>query len=306
MNKLNLIDHTGKQAALLSLIEIGLGSILHSLRLPFSGHSLSLNQSFLLSRAALSVRQAPGARFVPAYMSNIAAILKSLAPAGKKLTPMLAISAQGSLFTLGLIVFGINPVGIVTGSILLSLWAFIQPVLLYYLLYGKTIIHIADYFYEKLDKVFPLNSDILIAVLLSVVLVKVCLSIVVAFLALRLPDDFVESQYKRIIQKAKAAPKYNHFLKQSPHRQSIPSNMRLAFFDLCNPLFLFSLVVTCFFFIFTKTEITQTIWILLRPIAVGYVLFLCIRLLPIERLFADDPRKFSQSMRSALRHLKEF
>lgn len=305
MQDKNLINHVGKQAALLSAIEIGLGSVLHSFRIPFSGHTLSLNQGFLMTRATLARKQEPAARFIPVHMGNIAALLKSLSPAGKKLTPMLAISAQGFLYSLGVIVFGLNTVGILVGMLLLSLWAFLQPVLLYYLLYGKTIIHIADYFYEKMAKVFPLTPEILLSVLAIVIVTKVILGQIVAILAMRLPGNFVNEQYDFLVAKAKKAPRFQRLLTEDHNKPKFFANAKLALVDLCNPLFIFSLFVTAFFFIFTQTNSTPLIWILMRPIAIGYLLFLLVRIFPVERLFANSHTRFSQSLQIAVRHLRE-
>src|SRR5690606_26328753 len=119
-------EEIGKKAALLSSIEIGLGSILHGLRLPLAGHLLSLNQGFILTRATLEIEDSKS----PALISATSAILKSLSPAGKKLTPMLALSVQGQLFNLGPLLLGNNPVGRSLGMILLCIWGFIQPLAL--------------------------------------------------------------------------------------------------------------------------------------------------------------------------------
>ena len=47
------IELIGKYSAGLSLIEVALGSLLHALHIPFAGNFLSLNQGYLLCRAAL-------------------------------------------------------------------------------------------------------------------------------------------------------------------------------------------------------------------------------------------------------------
>src|SRR4029079_1686198 len=46
----------GHDEALLSCVEVGLGSLIDALHVPLGGHLLSLNQSFLLSRSALRTR----------------------------------------------------------------------------------------------------------------------------------------------------------------------------------------------------------------------------------------------------------
>ncbi|MGZ3688544.1 MAG: hypothetical protein ACXVBW_09600, partial [Bdellovibrionota bacterium] len=132
------VIEAGASAATLSAVEVGIGSFCHAFHVPLSGHLLSLNQGFLLSRAVIHAKEhGTRHRFLPSTISNVAATLKSLSPAGKKLTPMLAISAQGMLYNLGTLILGANAAGILLGSLLLSLWAFAQPVLFYALLFGK-------------------------------------------------------------------------------------------------------------------------------------------------------------------------
>src|SRR5262245_25316383 len=115
------IDVCGTYAALLSASEIGLGSILHTFQVPFSGHFLSLNQIFILSRASTEVGR-NGSLLIPGSISFIAAALKSLSPSGKKLTPMLAIGMQGILFNTGIVLIGHNIAGRIFGACIASLW----------------------------------------------------------------------------------------------------------------------------------------------------------------------------------------
>ena len=72
-------------------------------------------------------------------ISFITAVMKSLSPAGK-LGPMMSISSQGLLYSLGVFVGGVGTTGKVIGMILLSLWAFIQPFISYFLMYGAEIL----------------------------------------------------------------------------------------------------------------------------------------------------------------------
>ncbi len=126
---------TSTYGTLLAVTEIGLGSILHSMHIPFSGTVLSLNQCFLLSRAT-ALHRAP---FVAASISNSAALLKSLSPAGKRFRPMLAISMQGLLYSLGICIFGSNFLGRCFGAVLLSFWSFIQSAFILWFIYGSLL-----------------------------------------------------------------------------------------------------------------------------------------------------------------------
>ena len=228
--------------AILSIAEIGLGSFLHGLKLPLSGQILSLNQIFILCRASIHIRN----KDAPGQISTTAALLKSLAPAGKKLTPMLAISLQGQLFSLGLVVFGNNILGRIIGAIASGLWAYIQPLCLYLILFGKDLIYMSEYFIRKLSKVIEVQPENLLIFLFSFIFLKLLLSILCVFLAHFLKTKSLEKIDNWTLKQSKAAlPKIS---------KSKGSNIKLAIKDTFNPLFIFSLLLSLIFFIFAKSN----------------------------------------------------
>ena len=135
----NSLDRVSHYSAFLSLVEIGFGSIVHGLKIPFGGQLMSLNQGAVLSHATRNIEHKTFSSLM--MISTVAAVMKSLSPAGNKLGPMLSISVQGSLFASGVFLFGKNLFGVVLGMILLSLWAFIQPLMVGYLFFGKNYYH---------------------------------------------------------------------------------------------------------------------------------------------------------------------
>ncbi|MGZ3720341.1 MAG: hypothetical protein ACXWR1_18480, partial [Bdellovibrionota bacterium] len=176
------IELIGKYSAALSVIEVALGSVLHSFHIPFSGNFLSLNQGFLLCRASVEARQGNLGR-VGYGISNVSAVLKSLSPAGKKLGPMLSLSVQGLLFSAGEFLFGSNLAGWMLGMALLSLWTFIQPILTYYLFFGSELFKALGYLVEK---TLPYHGLLLRQVLwafAAVVTVKILAGMALAWLA---------------------------------------------------------------------------------------------------------------------------
>lgn len=67
-------------AVTLSIVEIGLGSVVHGFKIPFGGHVLSLNQGMFLSRAmAFALSRREGFRLAN-EISLIASFMKSLSP----------------------------------------------------------------------------------------------------------------------------------------------------------------------------------------------------------------------------------
>ena len=309
--KQNVTHWVGRQSAILSIVEMGLGGLLHGLKIPFTGYFLSLNQAFILSRTSLKLGEVdlPSARLAPASVSNITAILKSLSPAGKKLTPMLAISAQGWLFTVGTYFFGPRFLGVMTGSVLLSLWGFLQPILIYYLLFGETILYVGEYFYEKLNRFLDFDQQQLLITLAVVISVKVLFAVLVSFAACFISDEKVNHYQDKLIDLGKKR-KSNKALNQDKKTLEKTSKVKLAFNDLMNPLFLFSLLLTFLFFVFVQASVTQTIWALLRPIAIGFVLFYLIRWVSFDKMicYLSKTRfeRFSRSFQTAIQTLKEF
>jgi hypothetical protein len=257
------VKNLGEYGAILALMEVGAGSLIHGLAIPFGGHFLSLNQGYLLSRAVLKTNDPSLA--IP--VSNIAAVLKSFSPAGKKFGPMLSLSIQGFLFRLGLIL-GVNRIGIVTGMILLSFWGFIQPFITYYLLFGKTLILAASFWVKEILQIFSATEETLLSLIITVILLKAILAIVVGLLSFRKKNEslaVIESK-KLESKPAKGSP----FL--------------LALRDLTKPLFLISLLLTGIFIYFTQHEWTEVLWYLLRPIGIGFIFFYFSRTLTLDRL----------------------
>lgn len=261
-----------KYTALLSIIEVALGSFLHSFKIPLSGHFLSLNEGFLLTRASLEIEE----KNAPAMIGVASALLKTLSPAGKKLTPMLAISAQAHCFSFGLYLLGNNFMGRCLGIILLSLWAFIQPIGIYFLIFGKQILDVAHYFLDKLSSVFVVSMDNLFQILLILIFTKIIISIIICILAHKMKHTTFDKYIRW-------ASKYT--IKPNPKKEkSVKNPYSGAFKDLLNPLFLISIILSILFFLFVENQNAKSIWIILRPITIGYLVFLIIRIFPVENL----------------------
>ena len=292
------VEVIGTYGALLSGVEIGLGSILHSFKIPLAGHFLSLNEAFLLSRALDRGRSLRQGRTLPFSVANIAALLKSLSPAGQKLEPMLAISAQGLLFTIGTILFGANLAGAVLGSILLGLWGFLQPVAIYYLLFGQTLIQVVDYIYKKTHEAFHFEAADLYRVLATMILVKAVASVAVAILAFKISPEKASLYESKMTRSGGSIRSTRH-----------ASLVRSAFSDLLNPLFVVSIFVTSAFLFLTQVKASQAFWILVRPIVIAFALFYLVRRISFERLIFRLEKSgfsgFGKALAKAIKLLKD-
>jgi len=278
------VDAVGKSAAILAAVEVGLGSLLHGLHIPFAGKLLSLNQTFLLSW--FSRIHPESDRGFAAKTSAITALLKSLSPMGKKLTPMLGISSQGILFSVGVFIFGNTMVGSMLGSLLAGTWAFIQPVLLYFVIYGMTLFKIVDFYINAANKWFTVSPHNLLLAVTVLVLIKLLLHVVFAVLAWKIKPIKIESYIFKATQAVKTS--------MAANPKSALEGVRS---DLTQPLFVFSLCLTLVFLVFSESDRKQIILGILRPLATALICFLCIRLLPLEKIK-------SESLKRALKYLK--
>ncbi len=235
-------SHAAKFSAALSLIEVGLGSFLHALHVPFRGQVLSMNQGFLLSRASFTgaASRREGMR-LSNLISLTAACLKSLSPAGKTLTPMLAISIQGLLFSVGQAIGGVSLVGHSIGISLISLWALTQGLVLGWLLNGEVFLRALGY---AIDQLGFERAEWIVGIGVFLLLV---LGVVLVFFSQRMTPE--------------AWKKY-----EARFTRSTPASARSGF-SIPGTAFI-SVGVTLLFIYFTQSPEARTIWIWIRPIAV--------------------------------------
>lgn len=266
---------TGVYAGLLSLVEIGLGSVLHAFHVPFSGTFLSLNQSSFLTRVVKLNKASVGARTLAYRVSTVTALLKSLSPAGKKLLPMLAISAQGCFFSLGTLVLGPSLLGCSVGAALASSWGIFQPLAVNALVFGSAlgkdkILAALNFF--KLDW-----NDL--ALIIGVALVfKATVSVVLSFLCWRASSNEQALIHQTLLKLGARGFSRKNELQDSNE----VSAWKRAFRELFRPLFLVPFALTSLFLFFSESSKTAMIWSLLRVVTTGYLFFLAVRLFPLS------------------------
>lgn len=268
-------DITAFYAMQLSLMEVGLGSILHALHLPFSGFFLSLNQCFVLNRALIfsNSTDSSAVRFMPMTISNTAAIIKTLSPNGKKFTPMLAISMQGLLFNIGVILFGKNLPGRCLGSLLLSLWPMIQPMIVYGMIYGSIFWDMTAYYRQIISKLPWLDGIDLQMLAFGYIFVHLALTLGICLLTHLLPTRMLE-RYDRYIMSDRLSLQ-NPL--ETTKKSSFLQRLRGVWKDFTSPFFLFSLILSGFFFYATTHSLGSFFLAFLKLMAIAFVTFFILR-----------------------------
>lgn len=263
-----------KYSALLAVAEVGLGSLIHSIGLPFGGHLLSLNEGVILMMASKRARGRRHAVALASGISSVSAVLKGFSPAGKKLTPMLAICCQGLLYSLGIAALGVNLLGAVVGMCLLSLWGFLQPLLIAYLIFGKTLFEAALKVWRDLASALAIPVELGAWLLLGLVLLKLAIALVLAGLVWLGGDSLEESYENNVYSIRDRLP----VARPMPARGPVVG----AFHDLMTPWFLLSLALSVAFFLYGEHPAGTQIWIyVLRPLAIGWLFFWMVRALPL-------------------------
>ena len=248
-----------KKAAQLSIAEIGLGSIGHGFKIPLTGHVLSLNQlGFLLN--ALNRDLLP--RYSTFEISSIAAILKSFSPAGQKLGPMLSIAMQGFLFWFSTVILGTGIIGQIFGALLMSLWAFIQPLITLFFIYGPDLTKLYDFYIEKSKDDYAFIALAVMYALVVVLVVKLITAVVFTVLSYKYKKEIrvINSNVGILNESAKPISTFKAVVK-----------------DLTRPLFLLSFILMSVFIWQVNGSYSQKIWMSLRPLAIAFVLFYIIR-----------------------------
>lgn len=271
------IDVAGVNGALLSMIEIGLGSLLHAFHVPFGGFFLSLNQGFILSRVIKMHRGEWHAKTLPMHISNITALLKSLSPAGNRLGPMIAIAMQGLFFNSGIFVLGANLWGCLLGMTLLCLWSYLQIALYFYLMFGKKLVDVVNFNFQEIQAVFPFEAKGVGLALALLVLIKIFLGAVFVILAFALSERRFQKYQSRIL-------KAYHPQKTLATQQNLRPALVASVKDLLSPLFLMTFTIVAMFFVLSGTPWQEAAFYLIRPLAVGFLLFFSIRILPMQKI----------------------
>ncbi|MCB0348337.1 MAG: hypothetical protein KDD37_05850 [Bdellovibrionales bacterium] len=263
--------HIGDYAALQSLTEVGLGSFLHALHIPFAGHFLSINQAVLLTFACKKTDSTKTAIKTSLAISNIAALLKSLSPMGKRLTPMLAISAQGFLYSLGF-VLGRNILGVSLGIFLLSIWGFVQPLLLAYFIFGEKLFLAIEKLWMDLSNLLSIDQTYGIWILVSVVLIKIVVGILIGIYVWRSKSEF-ETRYLNKIRNIKVITPNKK--KQNPFIGALK--------DSLSPWVLVSLTLSVSFMWVSEGSTYFELWLYsLRAFALAWLFFWGLRSYPMS------------------------
>jgi hypothetical protein len=254
-----------KSTAHLALVEIVVGSFGHGFKIPLTGTFLSFYQLYVCL-GMLIRHKAP--RISVFNVSVIVALLKTLSPFGKKITPMIAITVQGFLLWLGTSVLGHGVFGMVLGSILFVSWSLIQTALGYLILYGFDFFKMIEFVQQEIGTVSYLSVYVIV---IGYWLFRIAVGLGFVFYLLSsrnsnevwsLSEAGLARWQKKINadSEARAMPVWRKSLK-----------------DLLNPFFFISLILMSLFHFYKDTSTSQVIWFVCRTLGFGFFMFYLLR-----------------------------
>lgn len=252
--------------------EATVGSALHETRVPFTGLFLSIVQSLVMMYAGDRLTDRSRLMWVP----FISAGLKALSPYGGRLRPMLGITVQGFLFTIATTIFGWNVFGILVAGWFVGAWAALQGVVLQYIFIGENLFPAVDTVIRWASSQLHLNvPGVITLVFLWMILCGSLSAFITMFAWLR--RHKVPARLTAMLSKGTrgvggnfAAPTWG-------------AAIRKGLRDLLRPLFWAPVIVVAAVVVMTGSSWEQGMWIVVRAVTVGWVLF------SVARLF--DPRK---------------
>jgi hypothetical protein len=203
--------------------------------------------------------------------------MKALSPAGAKIQPMLAIATQGVLYSIGVGVFGVSTPGVAFGMALLSVWAFVQPLLFAGALFGAKFFEAVESAWIGVAQWIGNPERLGIGIIVGAVVTKAIAAIVVGIVAwlsgARSGNRFEAIYFERTKKwQEKWIPRGF-----SPATLSgTQSPMISALLDLMNPWFLLSFAFSAAFV--AATGGGKATWLYLaRTITVSGLLFYFVR-----------------------------
>ncbi len=260
-------------AVMQAFSEVGLGSVIHGYKIPFGGHFLALLQGTLLSLYLETRKQKhlPYTHFDPFHVGVVASFLKSLSPMGKRLTPMLAISMQAFLFSCG------SWFSLYLGMTALCLWGFIQPVLIYVLMFGEPLVQAVELFLKRTDTLSNWISSSLIGGVLVVAILKIILGWLVVYKIQKgeIFKEQVETRVREFVTKSRAPI------------QRTGSSQRDFMKMVFSIPFLLSWAGVILFLYFSgeeKESLSTWVWVIIRPIAIVALIVFLFPKIPLESL----------------------
>ncbi len=249
----------------LSSVEIIVGSLGHGFKIPFTGTALSFYQLYICLGLIIRSKTKSISVF---NVSVVVALMKTLSPFGKKITPMMAITVQGFLLWLGTSLLGDSLAGMAVGSVLFVSWSLVQTAIGYVLLYGFDFFKMLIFLQKEIGEIsgvniyFILGGYWVLRILGAFTMIIYLVGNQTSGAVWTIDEALLGRWQSRMVKKSTE-------LSVSIWKQSLR--------DLLNPFFFVSFILMVCFHFYRESSLVEIIWFMSRTIAIGFALFYLIR-----------------------------
>jgi nucleoside-triphosphatase THEP1 len=254
--------------------EATVGSALHQARIPMSGLFLSVVQSLVMMFAGDRLSDRSRILWVP----FISAGLKALSPYGGRLRPMLAITVQGFLFSVSVTLLGWNVVGIFVGGWFVGFWAALQGIVLQYVIIGDNLFPALDIMIRWMAGHLHLELPGVVSLIVVWTLFSGAVSAIVTLIAWRRRHR-LPARLSAMLAKGAGG------IAKDARTPTMSNALKTGLRDLARPFFWAPVAAVALIIVATGSSWEQAMWLAVRAVTVGWVLF------SLARLF--DPRKLA-------------
>ena len=261
-------------ASINGVTEVGLGSLLHSLRVPFKGHFLALLQNFLLILFGKELR---GRNLF--WVVLISSGLKSFSPAGARLMPMFYIFVQGLAFILPVWILGWHLLAVFLGSLLMGQITLVLSLGLDYVRYGRAIFDAYIGGINKLLGMMGIEAQSLLTVIIILVVIKALLSLIVFAAGQFFDFSRLLTKLQRRVERLGKGPVEYH------QRPDLKNSFTGSLGDLINWRFILSFVfMGLLIYFFAGLSTVNFVGVMIRALVLSWFGFLISRRINFEKL----------------------
>lgn len=261
----------GRMGAASGALEFSVGSVLHTIRFPLVGMAMSAAQTSVMTWAGNGL----AAKERVSWVAFISAGLKALSPAGSKLGPMLAITVQGLLYAISTRIFGWNIVGVALGSGLAGAWAGSQAILMQWLLYGGALLKGYDSLVKWMRDALGWSPPAIGTAIGILVALHAVVGVIAGIWVWRRRAS--TPTWLKLTQPVKLA---------TDARETWLQSFKFGAMSLVRPAFLVPTVIVVTLVALDRAPAREWIWIVVRAIALGWVLFALARRLDFAKMVA--------------------
>jgi len=285
-----LAARIGACSGLGGLVEVGLGSFLHTFRVPLKGHALAYIQTLMLTTFGRTLHGRGLFR-----ISVLMAMLKAFSPSGRTIRPMFYIFMQGASFALPVFLFGWHLFSVILGAIILNGFTLFLSLIVNYIMFGKSILTAMGNLVGTVTGLFGLQLDSWLAGLGFLFLIKAALAVVVAFVGYYYhltPRIFALGRKAGAFLRPKNVPR-------GP--QTVWQSARGALRDVFRPTFLLAFLLSILMILFfARITSGELIFLLIRGLCIAFAGFWLFRRINVQKVGDSLQRRFSGPMAVAM------